>query len=104
MNKSLLVTMFLKEYPYISRSNAESVIDIILGAIVDSLREGKRVEIRGFGVFEVRDHIEKRYVNPRSGKEQILPKRKMIVFKPSEYLRTQVNNGQECGETLCALI
>lgn len=91
MNKSLLVTLFLREYPYISRSNAENVIDIVLGSIVDSLREGNRVEIRGFGVFEVREHREKRYVNPRNGEECILPKRKMVVFKPSENLRAKVN-------------
>ncbi len=70
----------------VSKQKAEQVVDALFEAMKDALAEGRRIELRGFGVFVVK--ARKRGVgrNPRTGKEVPIPAGKTIRFKPGKDL------------------
>ena len=65
--------------------------EIIQKAIVDSLKKRKRIEIRGFGSFSIRDRKSIRARNPKSGESIELPKRSIPYFRASKLLKQRVN-------------
>ena len=71
----------------ISRVKAAVAVDTVLEAMKSALRDGKRIELRGFGVFQVR--ARKRGVgrNPRTGVEIEITPGKTVRFKPGKELR-----------------
>ena len=66
-----------------------------VGAVVDALREavrqGERVELRGFGIFTVRARAPKKGRNPKTGRAVDVPARKIVRFKPGMKLRQTLN-------------
>ena len=71
----------------IPRIKAAEAVDTILDAIKDALTGGKRIELRGFGVFQVRNR--KRCVgrNPKTGVEVAISPGKTVRFKPGKELK-----------------
>jgi DNA-binding protein HU-beta len=70
----------------ITKVKAEIAIEAILEAMKRSLKNGKRIELRGFGVFEVRPRKKGVGRNPRTGAEVRIPPGKTIRFKPGKNL------------------
>jgi integration host factor subunit beta len=94
MTKSELIDT-LAENKGISRRIAEEVVNVIFDGMRDSLCEGGRIEIRGFGSFKVRQYKGYTGRNPKTGAEiQVSPK-VLPVFKVSKQLRSQVNGTLE---------
>lgn len=62
-------------------------VDIILDTIVEALAEGRRVEIRGFGSFSVRQRNARTTKNPRTGIIMNIPARKALHFTMSKSLK-----------------
>ena len=72
---------------------AAKMVDSLFVAMRDSLIEGNRIEIRGFGVFQVKDTRPKPAArNPRTGEAVPVPDRKVPVFKVSKELKDLVAN------------
>lgn len=71
---------------YLKR-DIDQAIDIILATIAAALDEGKRVEIRGFGSFVVRQHLARSVKNPATGKVMEIPPRKTVHFAMSKSLK-----------------
>ncbi len=71
---------------YLKKDVAHAV-DIILATIADALAEGRRVEIRGFGSFSVRERKARSTKNPRTAKMMHIPARKSIHFTMSKSLK-----------------
>ncbi len=69
------------------KKDVEEALDIILDAIGGALSQGRRVEIRGFGSFAVRDRKARQTKNPRTGKVMNIPPRKTINFTMSKSLK-----------------
>ncbi|MCK5229902.1 MAG: integration host factor subunit beta [Desulfobulbaceae bacterium] len=69
------------------KKDITQAIDIILDTIADALVEGRRVEIRGFGSFSVRDRKAKETKNPRTGDVMHIPPRKALHFTMSKSLK-----------------
>ena len=71
--------------------DAEIIVGAILEEIVEALSRGDRVEIRGFGVFAVKQRKARVGRNPRTG-EQVEVKEKMVpYFKPGKEMRARLN-------------
>jgi DNA-binding protein HU-beta len=70
----------------ITKVKAEIAVEAILEAMKRSLENGKRIELRGFGVFEVRPRKKGVGRNPRTGAEVKIPPGKTIRFKPGKNL------------------
>jgi integration host factor subunit beta len=75
----------------LSRSEAENLICTIFGSMEQSLRQGERIEIRGFGTFQVRRYKGYQGRNPRTGEPvEVAPKR-LPFFKVSKNFAADVN-------------
>jgi DNA-binding protein HU-beta len=71
----------------VPRVKAAQAVDTILEALKGALRDGKRIELRGFGVFQVRDRKKGVGRNPRTGQEVPITPGKTVRFKPGKELR-----------------
>jgi len=68
----------------VPKQKAEQVVDSLFEAMKDALAKGKRIELRGFGVFVVKPRKRGVGRNPRTGQEVPIPAGKTIRFKPGK--------------------
>lgn len=73
------------------KKDAEMAINTVIDCITDAVAQGEKVQIVGFGTFEVRERGEKKCKNPRTGEEMITPAKKAPVFKADKALKDAVN-------------
>jgi len=71
----------------VPRVKAAVAVDTILDAMKGALSEGKRIELRGFGVFQVRDRKKGVGRNPKTGVEVAISPGKTVRFKPGKELK-----------------
>lgn len=71
----------------VPRVKAAVAVDTILEAMKSALSEGKRIELRGFGVFQVRDRKKGVGRNPKTGVEVAIEPGKTVRFKPGKELK-----------------
>jgi nucleoid DNA-binding protein len=90
MTKSHLVDQ-LAEATQQSKGEAERIVDLVFAGITKALQSGARLDVRGFGSFQVRDRKAKQGRNPRTGETLLIPAKKVAVFKPSKQLAEQLN-------------
>ncbi len=89
MNKSELVKS-LAEKAEITQKDAAKVLDAMVGTIQQALANGDKVQIIGFGSFEVRDRKERKVISPATGKEITVPATKVPAFRPGKSLKEAV--------------
>src|SRR5258708_19641495 len=71
----------------ITKVKAEVAVDAVLEAMRISMQRGERIELRGFGVFQVKPRKRGIGRNPRTGKEVRIPPGRTIRFKPGKDLQ-----------------
>jgi len=71
----------------VSRVKAAIAVDTIIDAMKEALRTGKRIELRGFGVFQVKQRKKGIGRNPKTGVEVKIPPGNTIRFKPGKELK-----------------
>lgn len=69
------------------QTTAAQVVDTVIGALREALQRGERIELRGFGVFLVKNRKRGIGRNPRTGEEVPIPPGKTVRFKPSKTFR-----------------
>ncbi|MDP2316782.1 MAG: integration host factor subunit alpha [Pseudomonadota bacterium] len=73
----------------------------LLEAVLDSMKEtleaGENIKISGFGSFMVRSKSPRRGRNPQTTAAIVIPKRRVLTFKPSQVLRQSLNTGRTEG-------
>ncbi len=74
-----------------NKSEAEKIIDAVFAAIGQALKDGEKLDIRGFGSFKVKDQAARQARNPRTGEAIAVPAKKVAVFKPSKELAEELN-------------
>jgi DNA-binding protein HU-beta len=72
----------------VSRTKAEQAVETVFEAMKDALGKGERIELRRFGVFNVRPRKTGIGRNPRTGQEVSIPPGKAVRFKPGKELQT----------------
>ena len=72
----------------ITKTQAEMAFETVFGSLKRALGEGARVELRGFGIFNVRPRKTGIGRNPRTGDEVAIPPGKAVRFKPGKELQT----------------
>lgn len=89
MNKAELIAA-AAEQAGLSKKDTEAAINAAIDAIVASLKQGDKVQLVGFGAFEVKARAARIGRNPRT-KEQIeIPASKIPIFKPGKALKDAV--------------
>ncbi len=71
----------------ITKVKAVVAVEAVLDAMKASMQRGERIELRGFGVFQVKPRKKGIGRNPRTGREVKIPPGKTIRFKPGKNLR-----------------
>lgn len=75
----------------LTRRDSEVVIETIFESVINSLRAGDKVEVRGFGSFRTRQRQSRVGRNPKTGDRVEVPAKKIPFFKPSKELKDIVN-------------
>ncbi len=70
-----------------TKKDAEKAVNAVLASITDSLKNGEKVAISGFGAFEVRERPEHKGRNPRTKEDIIIPASRTAAFKAGKALK-----------------
>ncbi|ART62394.1 integration host factor subunit beta [Kushneria marisflavi] len=97
MTKSELIEQIAAQQSELSVKDVESAVRLILDDITDTLANGGRVEIRGFGSFSLHYREPRTGRNPKTGDPVSLTGKHVPHFKPGKELREQVNASREYG-------
>ncbi len=75
----------------LTKKQAETIVNIVFDSIVDSLRAGQKIELRGFGSFRLRSRKSRTGRNPKTGEKVEVPSKKIPYFKPGKELKELIN-------------
>ena len=90
MNKSDLITV-LSEKENLTEVDASRIINLVFDSFTDALKNGGRIEIRGFGVFSVREYDGYKGRNPKNGQIVDVKPKKNAFFKAGKELKNGVD-------------
>ncbi|MBH0229593.1 HU family DNA-binding protein [Halobacillus yeomjeoni] len=89
MNKTDLINS-VSEKADLSKKDATQAVDSVFESIMDSLKDGEKVQLIGFGNFEVRERAARKGRNPQTGEEIEISASKVPAFKPGKALKDAV--------------
>ncbi|MBY6273174.1 MAG: DNA-binding protein [Caldibacillus debilis] len=89
MNKTELVNA-VAEAAQLSKKDATKAVDAVFDTILNALKEGEKVQLIGFGNFEVRERAARKGRNPQTGEEIEIAASKVPAFKPGKALKEAV--------------
>jgi integration host factor beta subunit len=92
MTKSDLINKVQEKFKIYSNKDIAYAVNIIFNSMTEAMKNGERIEIRGFGNFTIRERRARLGRNPKSGSEVKLEERKTPFFKTGKDLRIKVNN------------
>lgn len=75
-----------------TKKQGAKAVDALLGCIQDTLSKGGKVQLSGFGTFEVRTRRQRKARNPRTHEEIMVPASKAPAFKAGQPLKKVVNS------------
>jgi DNA-binding protein HU-beta len=90
MTKADLITAVAQKAE-ITKKDAEAAITAVLDTITETLKKGEKVQLVGFGSFEVRSRAAREGVNPQTQKKIKIPASKVPAFKAGKALKDAVS-------------
>ena len=91
MTKSELIELISNRIK-LPKGKAEQIVNCIFDSMVDALKKGEGIEIRGFGSFTVREYKSYEGRNPRTGTPVHVAPKRLPFFKVGKELRERVNS------------
>lgn len=91
VNKAELVSA-VAEKADLTKKESERVINAVFAAVEEALARGDKVQLVGFGTFEVREREARKGRNPQTGEEINIPATKVPAFKAGKALKDIVNS------------
>ena len=104
MTKSELIERVSERVPHISKKDTEVVVNTIFDSMTDALRAGKRIEIRGFGSFQVKVREAREGRNPKTGEEVKIPAKRTPFFKVGKELKERIDASGRGGRGPAAAV
>ena len=89
--KSELVQRIAAQNPHLYQRDVENIVNSILNTITAALARGDRVELRGFGVFSVRNRPARTGRNPRTGEALSIKAARLPKFRAGKALKDAIN-------------
>lgn len=77
----------------LAQTETKEIVQKTFDAIIDTLVRDGRIELRNFGVFEVKERAPRKARNPRTGAEVRIPARRVVTFKPGKYMEDRIQGG-----------
>ena len=90
MNKTELVAA-IAEKSELSKKDSEKALKAFIDTVTDELKKGEKIQLVGFGTFEVSERAERTGRNPQTGKEMVIPASKAPKFKAGKALKDLIN-------------
>lgn len=81
----------------LTQQQTKKIVQRTFDSIIDTLVKEGRIELRNFGVFEVKPRAARRARNPRTGDEVIVPEKHVVTFKPGKYMEARVQDAELDG-------
>ena len=91
MIKSELVQIIANRNPHLFLRDVENIVNAIFEEITESLADGSRVELRGFGAFSVKNRPARTGRNPRTGAHVSVAQKSVPFFKTGKEMRERLN-------------
>lgn len=91
MTRSELIERIVARAPHVPRREVEAIVHAVFECMCRALVAGKRIELRGFGVFTVRSRRARTGRNPKTGKSVSVPERRTLSFAAGKELRERLN-------------
>ncbi len=92
MTKSELIEQISSSYPDMTKKQIEFIINSVFISIKEAIKDGDKVEIRGFGSFKIREKQSKVGRNPKTGNKVEIPEKKVPYFKPGKEIKESLIN------------
>ena len=96
MIKSELITALAERQPNLQKEDVEAAVNCMLEQMADALSKGQRIEIRGFGSFDLKSRPARQARNPKTGESVQMAAKVAIHFKPGKEMKDRVNASREC--------
>ena len=90
MNKTELVAAMAKD-TNLSKKDVEAVLKSFIDVVTDELKKGEKIQLVGFGTFEVSTRAAREGRNPQTGKEMKIKASKAPKFKAGKALKDAIN-------------
>jgi integration host factor subunit beta len=81
----------------IEQQKVKQVVQLTLDSVIDILASEGRIELRNFGVFEVRTRKARKARNPRTGAEVMVGSKKVVTFKAGKIMEERVEGKKDAG-------
>tara|TARA_Y100001935_G_scaffold160240_1_gene131835 strand:+ start:435 stop:716 length:282 start_codon:yes stop_codon:yes gene_type:complete len=92
LSRQNLIKKLKKKYPSLNNKELEEVINIFCETIENELKQGRKIELRGFGTFFIKKVKEKYNARNPNTKELIyVPEKNKVRFRPSQKLKRFIN-------------
>jgi integration host factor subunit beta len=95
MIKSELARKLAERNPHLYLHSAERIVDVVFDEIVNALRDGSRVELRGFGAFSVKSREARKGRNPSTGSSVEIAAKRTPAFRCSKVLHQGLNKQED---------
>jgi integration host factor subunit beta len=92
MIKSELVQKIAEKNPHLYHRDIERIVNAVLDEVIGALKDGNRVELRGFGAFSVKSRSARTGRNPRTGESVEVVAKRVPFFKTGKELRERLND------------
>ena len=78
----------------IDQKTVQAVVQMLLDKVLDAIATDRRLELRDFGVFEVRKRAARPARNPRSGEAVEVPEKYVVTFSPGKEMQQRINDAK----------
>ena len=90
MNKTELIAA-MSGKTELSKKDAGLALDVFMDIVKEELKKGEKIQLVGFGTFEVAERAERMGRNPQTGEEMLIKSSKSPKFKAGKALKTAIN-------------
>jgi integration host factor subunit beta len=91
LNKSDLILKILESEPNLFKKDASKIVNVFFDTISEAISRGERVELRGFGVFDVKVREARVARNPKNGEAVAVPTKKVPFFRMGKDMKDRIN-------------
>ena len=92
MTKSELILKITNKNSFLYQKDVYKIIDTLFNSVSKALKDGDRVELRGFGTFTTKLRKARIGRNPKTGEPVAIPQKKMPFFKMGKSMKERINS------------
>ena len=91
MTKFELINLLAERSGFLTLKDTKLIVDIVFDSMTEALAKGDRIDVRGFGNFTIKERVERKGRNPKTGESVQIPAKRNIHFKLGRELKDRIN-------------